>query len=78
MICGYARVSTDGQSVGAPACQHRAAGAGHVSRGTARRAMADRGQFRRPLGRLASGEAEHEIARSCNVSHGTISKLSAS
>jgi DNA invertase Pin-like site-specific DNA recombinase len=52
----FARVATDCQSADAHVCQHRAAGAGHVSRGTARGAHADRAQLRRVLGQLAAGD----------------------
>lgn len=57
MLYDYVRVATDGQSADAHVCQHRAAGAGHVSRGTARGAKADRAQRRRVLGQLAAGAA---------------------
>ena len=55
MIFGYARVSTDGQSVDAQVRQFRAAGAGQVFRETASGAETDRAQLRRVLGRLAAG-----------------------
>ena len=55
MICGYARVSTGGQSVGAQVCQHRAAGAGQVIREAARGAKTDRVQLYRVRGQLAAG-----------------------
>jgi len=46
MIYGYARVSTDGQSVDAQVKQLRAAGAEKVFRETASGARADRAQLR--------------------------------
>jgi DNA invertase Pin-like site-specific DNA recombinase len=49
MIYGYARVSTDGQSVGAQVRQLRAAGAGKVFREVASGAKTDRAQLRRLL-----------------------------
>jgi len=55
MIYGYTRVSTGGQSVGAQVCQHRTVGAGHVFRGTARGAKADKAQLRRVCGQVADG-----------------------
>jgi len=56
MIYGYARVSTDGQSVDAQLRQLRAAGAGQVFRETASGAKTDRAQLRRVLGQLAAGD----------------------
>jgi DNA invertase Pin-like site-specific DNA recombinase len=47
MILGYARVSTDGQSVDAQAKALRAAGAAKVWRNTASGAKTDRVQLRR-------------------------------
>jgi Resolvase, N terminal domain len=47
MIYGYARVSTDGQSVDAQVHQLRAAGAGRVFREVASGAKTDRAQLRR-------------------------------
>lgn len=55
MIYGYARVSIGGQSVAAQACQHRAAGAGHVFRGTARGAKTDWAELRKALAALEAG-----------------------
>jgi DNA invertase Pin-like site-specific DNA recombinase len=49
MIYGYARASTDGQSVRAQAKDLRAAGAGKIFRETASGAKADRAQLRRAL-----------------------------
>jgi DNA invertase Pin-like site-specific DNA recombinase len=57
MIYGYARVSTDGQSVDAQVKQLRAAGAEKVFRETASGARADRAQLRRAIGHLESGDA---------------------
>jgi len=48
MIRGYARVSTDGQSVNAPAAQLRAAGAEIVFRETGSGAKTDRAQLNAP------------------------------
>ena len=56
MIYGYARVSTEGQSVDAQVRQLRAAGAGQVFRETASGAKTDRAQLRRVLGQLAAGD----------------------
>jgi DNA invertase Pin-like site-specific DNA recombinase len=52
MIYGYARVSTDGQSVTAQVKALRAAGAGKVFRETASGAKTDRAQLRRALAQL--------------------------
>jgi DNA invertase Pin-like site-specific DNA recombinase len=56
MIRGYARVSTDGQSVDAQVKALRAAGAEKVYRETASGARADRAQLRRALDQLNKGE----------------------
>ena len=56
MVYGYARVSTDGQSVDAQVKQLRAAGAAQVYRETASGARADRPQLRRVMGQLADGD----------------------
>ena len=56
MIRGYARVSTDGQSVNAQAAQLRAAGAEMVFRETASGAKTDRAQLRRVVGQLDEGD----------------------
>jgi DNA invertase Pin-like site-specific DNA recombinase len=56
MIYGYARVSTDGQSVDAQAKQLRQAGAGRVFRETASGARADRPQLRRALAELGGDD----------------------
>jgi DNA invertase Pin-like site-specific DNA recombinase len=56
MIRGYARVSTDGQSVNAQAAQLRAAGAESVFRKTASGAKTDRAQLRRVVGQLGEGD----------------------
>ena len=58
MICGYARVSTDGQSVHAQVKQLRAAGAEKVWREIASGAKSDRVQLRRLLDQLAIGGNE--------------------
>jgi DNA invertase Pin-like site-specific DNA recombinase len=52
MIFGYARVSTDGQSVGAQERQLRDAGAEKIFRETASGAKSDRAQLRRALAAL--------------------------
>jgi DNA invertase Pin-like site-specific DNA recombinase len=56
MIYGYARVSTDGQSLDAQVKQLRAAGAEKVLRETASGAKTDRAQLRRALDQLAKGD----------------------
>src|ERR1700730_6598629 len=56
MIRGYARVSTDGQSVDAQVKQLRAAGAEKVFRETASGAQTDRAQLRRVLAQLDKGD----------------------
>jgi len=56
MIYGYARVSTDGQSVDAQVRQLRAAGCEKVYRETASGAQTDRAQLRRVLDQLAAGD----------------------
>lgn len=56
MIVGYARVSTDGQSVEAQAAELRAAGCGVVFRETASGAKTNRAQLDRAVVRLAPGD----------------------
>ena len=56
MIYGYARVSTDGQSVDAQVAALQAAGASHVYREKASGAKNDRAQLRRALARLEAGD----------------------
>jgi DNA invertase Pin-like site-specific DNA recombinase len=56
MIYGYARVSTDGQSVYAQVKQLRAAGAEKIFRETARGGRADRVQLRREIAALGDGD----------------------
>src|SRR5713101_6117165 len=56
MIYGYARVSTDGQSVAAQVAALKAAGAGNVFREVASGAKTDRAQLRRLLASLAPGD----------------------
>jgi Resolvase, N terminal domain len=56
MIYGYARVSTDGQSLDAQVKQLRAAGAEKLFRETASGARADRAQLRRVIAQLAKGD----------------------
>ena len=55
MKYGYARVSTDGQSLDAQVKQLRAAGAEKIFRETASGARADRAQLRRVLDPLDKG-----------------------
>lgn len=56
MICGYARVSTNGQSIDAQVKQLRAAKADKVVRETASGAKSDRAKLRYLLYRLAAGD----------------------
>ena len=56
MIKGYARVSTDGQSLDAQVKRLRAAGAEEVWRETASGAKSNRVQLRRVLAQLGSGD----------------------
>src|SRR6266849_4064967 len=56
MIYGYARVSTDGQSVMAQVAELRKHGAGKVFREVASGAKTDRAQLRRVLDQLAAGD----------------------
>jgi DNA invertase Pin-like site-specific DNA recombinase len=56
MIYGYARVSTDGQSVGAQVRQLREAGCEKVYREVASGAQADRAQLGRALAALSPGD----------------------
>lgn len=56
MILGYARVSTDGQSVEAQVHELHAAGADRVFREVASGAKSDRAQLRRVISRLGSGD----------------------
>ena len=56
MIYGYARVSTDGQSVAAQVQQLTAAGCAKVFREVASGAQTDRAQLRRALARLENGD----------------------
>jgi len=56
MIYGYARVSTDGQSVAAQVAQLKEAGCGKVFREVASGANTDRSQLRRALEQLAAGD----------------------
>lgn len=56
MIYGYARVSTDGQTVGAQVDALAAAGAASVFRETASGAKTDRAQLRRLLDQLDEGD----------------------
>ena len=55
MIYGYARVSTDGQTVGAQVDALTAAGAAKVLRETASGAQTDRAQLRKALAQLDAG-----------------------
>lgn len=56
MKYGYARVSTDGQSLAAQVKQLRAAGAEEVFRETASGARADRAQLRRAIDAIDKGD----------------------
>jgi DNA invertase Pin-like site-specific DNA recombinase len=56
MIYGYARVSTDGQSVESQVKQLRAAGAYQVFKETASGAKTDRAQLRRVMAQLEAGD----------------------
>jgi len=56
MIYGYARVSTDGQSVTAQVAELRKHGAGNVFREVASGAKTDRAQLRRVLDQLDAGD----------------------
>jgi DNA invertase Pin-like site-specific DNA recombinase len=56
MIYGYARLSTDGQSVGAQVRQLSRAGCQQVFREAAGEARSDRRQLHRALGQLAAGD----------------------
>jgi DNA invertase Pin-like site-specific DNA recombinase len=56
MIYGYARVSTDGQSLDAKVKQLRAAGAEKVLKDTASGAKTDRAQLARVIGQLEKGD----------------------
>jgi DNA invertase Pin-like site-specific DNA recombinase len=56
MIYGYARVSTDGQSVGAQVAALTEAGASKVFRETASGAKTDRAQLRRAVAQLERGD----------------------
>lgn len=69
MIYGYARVSTDGQSVDAQVKQLTDSGADKVLRETASGARSDRAQLRRAIDQLATGDILmvmrlHRLARS--------------
>jgi hypothetical protein len=63
-IYGYARVSTDGQTVAAQVAALTAAGAGEVFREVASGAKTDRVQLRRALDQLAAMAALHARAES--------------
>ncbi len=56
MIYGYARVSTDGQSVAAQVAGLHSAGAGKVFREVASGAKTDRAQLRKAIGALQAGD----------------------
>jgi DNA invertase Pin-like site-specific DNA recombinase len=57
MKCAYARVLTDGQSVGAPVQELTKAGCKEVFRETASEAKADRAQLRKALATRDAGDA---------------------
>jgi len=72
MIYGYARVSTDGQSVDAQVRVPRAVGACQVFRETARGAKTDRSRLRRGLGQLAAdGVLKLSVTRLDRLAHST-------
>jgi dipeptidyl aminopeptidase/acylaminoacyl peptidase len=76
MLYGYARVSTDGQSVDAQVKQLRAAGAEKIFKETASGAKTDRGQLLRALDHLGKLLAETWSAmRSRRVSPGNYGQL---
>src|SRR5271165_4699555 len=56
MIYGYARVSTDGQSVSAQVTTLRASGAGKVFREVASGAKSDRAQLRKAIAALGASD----------------------
>jgi DNA invertase Pin-like site-specific DNA recombinase len=56
MICGYARVSTDGQSAAAQVAELTAAGCEKVFSETASGAKTDRTQLKRAIASLAAGD----------------------
>ena len=56
MIYGYARVSTDGQSVAVQVATLQAAGAGKVFREVASGAKTDRGELRKAIAALGAGD----------------------
>ena len=63
MNYGYARVSTDGQSVGAQVRQRTKAGCKKVFRETASGAETDRAQLRRELAALEAGDRSARTRR---------------
>jgi DNA invertase Pin-like site-specific DNA recombinase len=82
MIYGYARVSTDGQSVDAQVKQLRDAGAEKVFRETASGARSDRAQLRRALDHLGKGDVLmvtrlDRLARSTRDLLNTVSDIAA-
>lgn len=82
MIYGYARVSTDGQSVEAQANQLTAAGCDKIFREIASGAKTDRAQLRRMVGCLAPGDIVmvtrlDRLARSTHDLLNTLATISA-
>ena len=82
MIYGYARVSTDGQSVAAQVKELRDAGAEKVFRETARGAQTDRAQLRRALDKLDTDDVLivtrlDRLARSTRDSLNTLAGVAA-
>jgi DNA invertase Pin-like site-specific DNA recombinase len=82
MICGYARVSTDGQSVDAQVKQLRDAGAEKVFRETASGARSDRAGLARALAALDKGDVLmvtrlDRLARSTRDLLNTVSAIAA-
>jgi DNA invertase Pin-like site-specific DNA recombinase len=70
IIYGYARVSTDGQSVAAQLTQLKAAGCGKVFQETASGARTDRVQLRKAIDRLETGDTQS--LRRINLSLGLV------
>jgi DNA invertase Pin-like site-specific DNA recombinase len=89
MIYGYARVSTDGQSVAAQVNQLKTAGCEKMFLGAASGTRSGRTELRKALEHPTAGDvlmvarldrparSTREIARTYNVSHSTISRLTA-
>ena len=75
-IIGYARVSTDGQSVEAQQAQLKAAGAERIYAEKVSGIVTDRKALAKAIASLAAnGEPLVDIGRSYGVSHSTKSRL---